>query len=89
MCSKANKEARLVERKVYFVLDAGNGGGEWDMGGLLSKGQLPTTDNQWARAFIDGRRGLYVETAQSTLTVILKLVTQWSDQRHLLCFKYS
>ena len=36
---------------------------------------LPTpTDHQWARAFIDGGRGLHAEIAQSTLTVILKLV---------------
>ena len=38
--SKANKEARLVERKVCFISDAGNGGG-WGggrEGGLLSKG---------------------------------------------------
>ena len=43
-------------------------------GGLLSKGRLPPTDSQWARAFIDGRRGLHSETAQSALTVILTLV---------------
>ena len=33
-----------------------------------------TPDNQWARAFIDRGRGLHAETAQSALTVILKLV---------------
>ena len=43
-------------------------------GRLLSKGRLPSTDNQWARAFIDGERGLHAETAQSALMVILKLV---------------
>jgi len=43
-------------------------------------------DNQWARAFIEGRRGLHAETA---LTVILKLVTWWCDQGHLDCFKYN
>ena len=32
------------------------------------------TDNQWARAFIDRGRGLHTETAQSALTVTLKLV---------------
>ena len=31
-------------------------------------------------------RGLRLETAQSALAVILKLVTWWSDQRHLDCF---
>ena len=34
---------------------------------------FPATDNQWARALIGGGRGLHVETAQSALTVILKL----------------
>ena len=91
-CSKANiREARLVERQVCFILEAGNQG----EGGLLSKGQLPTA-NQRARAFkgelqgcIGGGRGLRVETAQSALTVILKLVLPWSDQLHLDCFKSS
>ena len=41
--------------------------------GLLSKGQLPTTDNQCTRAFIR-EKGLHEETVQSALTVILKLV---------------
>ena len=49
----------------------------------------PGTDNQWARAFVDGGRGLCAETAQSALTVILKLLVQWPDQHHLDCFKYS
>ena len=31
----------------------------------------------WARAIIGGGRGLHVETAQSALTVILKLTTRW------------
>ena len=39
----------------------------------MSKGQLPTTDNQGAKAFIDRGRGLHAETAQSALRVILKL----------------
>ena len=43
-------------------------------GGLLSKGQLPPADNQGARTFTDRGRGLHVETAQSALTIILKLV---------------
>ena len=34
----------------------------------------PTSDNQWARAFIDGGRGLRAVTVQSALTVLLKLV---------------
>ena len=33
--SKTKKETRLVERNIYFILDAGMGAGE---GGYLSKG---------------------------------------------------
>ena len=43
--------------------------------GHLSKGQLSSpADKQGARAFIGGGRGLQAETAQSALTVILKLI---------------
>ena len=65
-----------MERKVCFILDAGNpaGGGGGGGGRRLSKGQFPSTDNQWARAFIGGGRGSHAETAQSALAVILKLV---------------
>ena len=47
-------------------------------GGCPSKGLLypisPPPENQWARAFIDRERGLHAETAQSVLTVVLRLV---------------
>ena len=43
-------------------------------GGLLSEGWLSPTDSQWARAFIDGRKGLHEETAQIALAIVLKLV---------------
>ena len=60
----------MVEKKVCFILDAGNG-----RGGLTPvQRPTPPTDNQGARAFIDRRRGLHAETAQAALTVILKLV---------------
>ena len=39
----------------------------------MSKDWLPTTDNQGARAFIDGGRGLHADPAQSALPVILQL----------------
>ena len=54
--------------KEKFILDAGNGVGRGrGEGGLLSKGQLPPTNNQWARAFIGEGRGLHVERTQSVL----------------------
>ena len=44
--------------------------------GLLSclKANSPCLHNQWARAFVDRRLGLHVETAWSALTLILKLI---------------
>ena len=59
-----------MEKKVCFILDAGNCGG----GRTPVQRLTPPTDNQWARAFIGGGRGLHAETAQSALMVILKLV---------------
>ena len=62
-------------------------------GELLSKGRLDspplTVSGQEFQGCIGGGRGLHAETAQSALTVILKLVMRWSDQWHLDCFKYS
>ena len=49
----------------------------------------PPPDNQWAKAFVDGGRGIHAETVQSALTVILKLVTLWLDHCHLDYFRYS
>ena len=50
-CSKANKQDRLVERKVCCILDAGNCK-EW-MVDVCPKA-VPTTNKQGRRAFIDG-----------------------------------
>ena len=86
-CSKANKGANLVRGEFCFILEAGHWGG---IRGVNSCPQANSpTDNQWARAFIVRERGRHTETAQSALTVILKLVIRLSDQRHLDCFKYS
>ena len=73
--SKANKKARLVERKVCFISDASNcgrGGG----GNQRPTPSVPPPTSKGVRAFIDrvGGTGLLAETAQSSLTVIFKLV---------------
>ena len=85
--SKANtQEARLVERKVCFF-SGGRQPGE--RANSCPKANSPPAD-QRARALkgvfqgcTGGGKGLRVETAQSTLTVVLKLVLHWFDQRHL------
>ena len=71
--SEANKEARLVERNIYFILDASMwwAGGGWAPVQRLTASSL---DNEWTRPFTDRGRGLCVETAESAMTVILKLV---------------
>ena len=75
--SKANKQAKLVERKVCFISDASIWCGEG--GRHLSKGRLPHTPPHSRQAegesfyrHSDGQ--LHVEIAQSSLTVIFKLV---------------
>ena len=83
--SKASKEASWWKGKfaLFWMPATGLGGGRADSCPKADS----LTDNQGARAFIDGGRGLRAETAQSALTVVLKLVMRWSDQRPLDCFK--
>ena len=76
--SKANKQDRLVERKVCFISDASNWGQSPTPPALAASG---------ARAFIDRRRRLHAETAQSTLTVTFRLVI--SGLTNVILVKYS
>ena len=69
--------------------------GDWQTGEKADscpKAKSPPA-NQGARAFKGEFQGwlewVTCRTAQSALTIILKLVMQWSDQCHLDCFKYS
>ena len=59
-----------MERKICFILGVSTQGGGWTPVQRLTA----PTGSQWVRAFIDGGRGLHVETALSALTIILKLV---------------
>ena len=81
----------FVERKVCFILDVGNqvetGAGEGGELGSKAISPAPTTscpNREWERAFTCEGRGLHADTVQLALTVVLKLVLQWSDQHHLL-----
>jgi len=61
-----------VKGKFYFILDAGN----WRWSGWTPVQRLtPCPDHHGARVFIGRGRGSHIETAQSTVIVILKLVT--------------
>ena len=51
------KEASLVKRKVCFILDVGN----WEEGWMPVQSRLLHPDNQGAKAFIGGGRGLHIE----------------------------
>ena len=83
----------LVERKVCFILDVGNQAetGASEGGELGSMADSPTTtscpNREWERAFTCEGRGLHADVVQLALTVILKLVLQWSAQRHPDYFK--
>ena len=62
----------MVERKICFLSDASNWQGEQTSVQRLTPDPRATSG---ARTFIDRRRGLHAEMAQSSLTVIFKLVT--------------
>ena len=73
--SKASIQGKLVERKVWFISDASNWWGRW---WTSIQGPIPPTpwqeegENFYRQSWSGGR--LYAETAQSSLTVIFKLV---------------
>ena len=70
--SKANKQARLVERKGLFISDTGNlGGWGWWQTSVHRLTPLPPTPDKGVRAFIDRVGG---EVTCRNSTVILKLV---------------
>lgn len=81
----------LVERKVDFILEAGN------RGRRQTHAQRPTPHCQGVgKSFYRGVAGVYRQkkgdtfrAARSALAVILKLVMRWSDLWHLDCFKES
>ena len=70
--SKANRQSKLVERKVCFISDASR----WcrEEGGHLSKGWFPPSGSHWGKSFYRQTEGTYAETVQSVLTVIFKLI---------------
>ena len=81
-CSKANKEAVLVVRKVCFILDASSWGG----GG---QSQRPISPQSVGKSFHGWREGAAYSNSTVSSDVFLKLVMQRSDQQHPDCFKYS
>ena len=81
-CSKANREASLVEKKISCNSDASN---QREKQVLVQRSTLPSSDNQWARAFIDRVKGQHAERAWSVLTVILKSVIGHSWNCGSLC----
>ena len=66
-CSKANTQARLVERKLCFISDAGNRAG---MGEDSPQADSSPPNEQGVRDFIDGvgrGRGAYMQNQHSQL----------------------
>ena len=95
-CSKANKQAMLMERKMCFTLNAGNWQGRVETSVQRQTPQPPSQPRpaSEARDFIDtsvggARRAHMQEAAQSALTVIFRLDIGQSDRHHLDCFRSS
>ena len=64
-----------MEKKGCFISEAGKG---W--GSKMGSGGDSCRQREGA---------IHGNSTGSALTVILKLVMQWSDERHFDCFKYS
>ena len=84
---KASKQTRLVERKVCFILDAGNGGGGGQMS--VQKWTPPSTDNQGGKNIYRLREGAICRNSTVHSDDHFQVSHWWSDQLHLDCFKYS
>ena len=83
-CSKANKEARLMEGKVCFISGTGNWGWGFEgvgdrEGGLLSKGQLPPW--LWVgKSYHRWRKGATCRKSTVSSESHLEIGHGWSDQ---------
>ena len=90
-CSKANKQVRLVERKICFISDGSKLEGE---GWNTSVQRLtPPQGTSGARAFIDRSWVAGMAATCSNSSFIsdshLQIGPWWSDQHHIDCFGYS
>ena len=79
---KRNRETRWWEGKFVLLWMLAIGGGMWTPVQRLT----PYPDNQCLRASVDREREFQSETAQSALTVILKLVTDGLTSIMLIIF---
>ena len=86
---KANKQARLVERKVCFISDASNCWGRV-VDTCPKADPHSTLATSGARAFIERSRGS-ATCRNSTVSSDShpQIGHQCSEQRHLGCFRYS
>ena len=68
-CSKANKQARLVERRFCFISDVSNFGGEGQhVCPKVSCPSHPATGNQWGKSFYSQKGGgSYIQKQLSQL----------------------
>ena len=85
--TQADEEARLVERKVCFTLDAGKWGSVETP--ILSKGQLPLPSQSVGKRFCRQRDGATCGNSMVSSDNHLEIDHLWSDQRHPDCFRYS
>ena len=86
-CSKANKQTRLVERKVCLILDAGNW--EWGWVADIPKADCPPPWQEGGESFYRQTRGCTCRNSIVISDSHLLIGYQWSDQHHLDFFRYN
>ena len=86
---KANKQAKLVERKVCLFQMSETGGER--VTDDSPKADSPHTGNQWGKMFYREKWRGATTCRNSTVISDSHFQTghQWSDQHHLGCFRYS
>ena len=86
---RGNKQARLVESKVFFISDACNCGGR--VVDIHPQVGSPYPCNQWGKSFYRHKQG-WGTTCRNSIVISdshLQIGHQWFDQRHVGCFRYS
>ena len=77
-----------MERKVCFILDAGNWSGEWQSADAYPKADSPPL-TVGGKGFHRQREGATCRNSTVSSDGHLEIGLQWSDQQHLDCIRYS
>ncbi|KAI4549828.1 hypothetical protein MG293_002158 [Ovis ammon polii] len=88
-CPKANREARVVERKVCLILDAGDCREEAGVDSCPKADTPPCNRQSVGKNFYRQREGAIWRNSKVSSDSHLEIDHWWSDQHHLDCVKYN